>query len=235
MNQQPPEKRSWDESGMLEVHSIFFTIQGEGPLSGCRAVFVRLAGCNLQCPKCDTMYTDKRMRMTPDGLLYAIQECVRHELGRDIEDILVVFTGGEPFRQNLKPATDLLRHSGYLVQIETNGTLFQQLQYDSIVVVCSPKTGSINLHLLPHIDALKYVLHADHVAEDDGLPMNALGHTASPRLARPPEDFFGDIYLQPVDEQDLIENTRHLQAVIRSVKKYGYILCLQQHKLIGVE
>jgi len=50
MNQQPIEKQFLHPKGDLEVHSIFLTIQGEGPFTGQRAVFVRLAGCNLQCP-----------------------------------------------------------------------------------------------------------------------------------------------------------------------------------------
>jgi 7-carboxy-7-deazaguanine synthase len=234
MNQQLPEKRSWNEDGSLEVHSVFFTIQGEGPYVGNRAVFVRLAGCNLQCPECDTTYADKRALVKPEALLEAVKECIQSALGREDDAVLVVITGGEPYRQNLKPFTDLLRHSGMLVQIETNGTLFQQLQYDSVVVVCSPKTGSINPHLVPHIDALKYVIHADHV-DEDGLPVNALGHSAMPRLARPPEEFMGAVYLQPIDEGDAIKNERHLQAAVESVKRFGYILCLQVHKIIGTE
>ena len=36
-----------DEDRELLVHSVFKTIQGEGPYSGRVAVFIRLAGCNL--------------------------------------------------------------------------------------------------------------------------------------------------------------------------------------------
>ena len=53
MNTQPTEKRT--NSQNLDITEIFFTIQGEGPFSGHRAVFIRLAGCNLQCPACDTI------------------------------------------------------------------------------------------------------------------------------------------------------------------------------------
>src|SRR3954467_9071958 len=45
------------DGNSLSIHSIFYTLQGEGPYSGCPAVFMRLAGCNLQCPGCDTDYT----------------------------------------------------------------------------------------------------------------------------------------------------------------------------------
>lgn len=227
-NQQPPEKQEFDEEGHLDLHSVFSTIQGEGPFTGQRAIFIRLAGCNLQCPKCDTDYTSSRFRASPRAILEMVQEQAK-------QDHLVVITGGEPFRQNLRPVTDLLLQAGYRIQLETNGTLYQDLDYDFITVVCSPKAGSINRSLMPHISALKYVLHADGVSPDDGLPVLALGHSAKPQLARPPQDFWGTIYVQPIDEADPEENSRHLKAAINSVMQHGYTLCLQTHKIIHME
>ncbi len=52
LNNQPTEPRAAGDGTSLDVHSIFHTIQGEGPFSGRSAVFIRLAGCNLQCPMC---------------------------------------------------------------------------------------------------------------------------------------------------------------------------------------
>ena len=69
MNQQAPEKQQLRGDGLLAVHSIFYTIQGEGPFAGETAVFVRLAGCNLQCPLCDTDYTSDRRMVGPMGLV----------------------------------------------------------------------------------------------------------------------------------------------------------------------
>ena len=50
INIQPIEKRELSTDGSVQVHSIFYTLQGEGPFAGQPAVFVRLAGFNLQCP-----------------------------------------------------------------------------------------------------------------------------------------------------------------------------------------
>ena len=227
MNQQPPEKSVYDEYGILDVHSIFLTIHGEGPFTGHRAVFVRLAGCNLQCPMCDTEYTSGRSRMSPEEIRKVVRSLV-------CADCLVVITGGEPFRQNLCPLISTLLSDGLKIQIETNGTLYQDLPYSEITVVCSPKASSVNKKLLPHIAALKYVLQHNDI-QDDGLPSRALEHPNSGMLYRPPAEYGGIIYVQPADAQDTWKNNMNLGAAISSVLTHGHILCLQTHKITGME
>jgi len=147
LNTQPIEKRQ--HTTELEVHSIFYTIQGEGPFCGTPAVFVRLAGCNLQCPSCDTDYTSKRTRMTAEEIcdrvrwaivnseiagmtvaesLSAISDDPNDPASQTINFFkgLVVITGGEPSRQatGVEWLTLMLQQRlGCYVQIETNGTL----------------------------------------------------------------------------------------------------------------
>ena len=74
INIQPIEKRELSVDGSVQVHSIFYTLQGEGPFSGQPAVFVRLAGCNLQCPACDTDYTSRRTPMPVAAILDAVRD-----------------------------------------------------------------------------------------------------------------------------------------------------------------
>ena len=228
LNNQPPEKRVRSADGSVVVHSIFPTIQGEGPFAGCPAIFIRLAGCNLQCPGCDTDYTTTRTPLSPAVIIDTLLET-------PLPHNLVVITGGEPFRQNLTPLVNALLEADYVVQIETNGTLHDaDFPYQRCTIVVSPKTGSIARGLIEHIDALKYVLHADHLDPRDGLPLEALGHTASPRLARP-NGLVIPIYIQPEDTQDPVQNSKNIAACIASTMKFGYALGLQTHKLIGVE
>jgi 7-carboxy-7-deazaguanine synthase len=105
--------------GGLRVVEVFESIQGEGPFTGAYSLFIRLAGCNLRCPFCDTKYSwnPSRARVMSIGeLLEAVEEA---------EPSLVVVTGGEPLLQamQLEGLIHRLVEAGYKVQVETNGTL----------------------------------------------------------------------------------------------------------------
>ncbi len=104
----------------LSPNPIFWTIQGEAHLRGFQMCFVRLAGCNLQCPGCDTDYTSTRRQMGPYEVLAEVNELWRAERWRRG---LVVITGGEPFRLELSGLFNVRCDAGYFVQVETNGTL----------------------------------------------------------------------------------------------------------------
>jgi 7-carboxy-7-deazaguanine synthase len=239
MNTQAPEKRHRSLS-LYEVHSIFKTIQGEGPFTGYPAVFVRLAGCNLQCPGCDTEYTRTRQTMSAADIANAVKGLAWH-------GYIVVISGGEPFRQDIESLVRLLISHGRTVQIETNGTLpphnpasFARLtspedgSTPKCFVVCSPKTGRVHSALYPLIHCYKYVMDASSVASSDGLPLYALGHPATPHLARPHDGFAGKVYLQPRDEDDVVLNRDNLESCIKSCMEFGHVLQLQVHKIIGV-
>lgn len=230
MNEQAPEKQDLTYVGTLVVHSIFPTIQGEGPFVGIPCVFVRLAGCNLQCPMCDTEYTSIRQEMTYEQI---IREAIQL---MPPGNRLIVLTGGEPFRQNIVPFLHKCSTAEIVVQIETNGSLWVQgMEHCSAYhrIVCSPKAGKVNKHLIPHVNAWKYVGESDNL-DTDGLPLTALRHTAHPRLFRPPLGHPAPVYLQAADAKDEVENERNLNAVVASCMKHGHRLCLQVHKYIGV-
>lgn len=245
MNTQQPEKKN-PLYTPLEVHSIFFTIQGEGPFSGTPAIFIRLAGCNLQCPGCDTDYTSTREVMTSQQVLDNVKAL-------EVKTKLIVITGGEPFRQQLKTLIDLLLSENFYVQIETNGTLplnrdidflinKQTNQRSGLYIVCSPKTGSVHPTIMESACVFKYVISADCVDKNDGLPILVLEHSASPRVARPDFLSFPNIrhqlssrvIVQPMDTGNEFANSRNLQACIHSSLEFGYTLQIQLHKYLDL-
>lgn len=240
-NTQTPLALDLDGDRVL-VHSVWPTIQGEGPFAGSMAVFVRLVGCNLQCPFCDTDYTSTSKPYflhhedsAPNVVDDLCSEIRKHTPIRNRlmmhDRQLVVITGGEPFRQNLVALVHQLVLTGLKVQIETNGTIYQDIDKRA-TIVCSPKTPKIDERLGARASAFKYVLDASHVDTEDGLPAGTLGKYG--RTARPPDGWQGDIFVQPLDEQDEHKNENNLQACVKSVLRFGYRLCIQTHKIAKV-
>lgn len=231
LNTQPIEKKTTNADRYYSVQSIFKTIQGEGPFSGKPAIFIRLAGCNLKCPGCDTDYTSNRRDMHVSDITERVHKLAENKI------TLVVITGGEPFRQDITVLCNHLQDLlGYTVQIETNGTLPPSKGLSpNVVIVCSPKTGKLNRYMAERADAFKYVLSTTSVNENDGLPIHALYHPASPQIARPPKGFKGEVYLQPMDEYNWLPNSQNQRLVVENCLKYNYTLQLQIHKIIGVQ
>lgn len=234
MNNQPPEKPQGSD-GSLDVVKIFPTIQGEGPFVGRPCVFVRLAGCNLACPLCDTDYTSGRTRKSPETI---IRESIKLMPG---DASLLVITGGEPFRQNIDALVKRALSDGLTVQIETNGTLalcdsFPSMLQRNLYIVVSPKTGRVHPRIAERACAYKYVARMEDLNPLDGLPNYALLHPAEPKLARPPARIrLEEIYLQPADEFDAAKNAVNQEACLNSCLKHGYTFGLQLHKIVGVE
>jgi organic radical activating enzyme len=238
VNTQKPEPRDALNTYTLDLHSIFFTIQGEGPFAGHRAIFVRFAGCNLQCPGCDTEYTQGRARWDVADLVNMV-----HDLAEDNEapKCLVVVTGGEPLRQRIGYFVSKLFGLGHPVQIESNGMfapdpdLCSMLRQDEVTLVVSPKTKRIHVESFRRADAFKYVLDHRSMSERDGLPIRALDHPSGTHVgvARPRPG--APVYINPYDSGDPIWNLENLRAAADSAKRYGYILGVQLHKLVGLE
>lgn len=147
---------------------------------------------------------------------------------------LVVFTGGEPLRQNLVPAIKQLIVDGFQVQIETNGTFWNEgLENTGALIVCSPKSSHVHKKVYFHVLHWKYVIQADQVASD-GLPNSVLGAPIIP--ARPSANVSPtSIYIQPCDEADPERNAANRNAAVALCLQRGFRLCLQTHKLVGLE
>ena len=105
----------------MKVSEIFYSIQGEGMLTGVPSVFVRTSGCNLRCVWCDTPYTS----WAPEGSEMSVEEIlagVRQYPARH-----AVVTGGEPMiAPGIVELTEGIRRLGLHITIETAGTVYQQ-------------------------------------------------------------------------------------------------------------
>lgn len=234
LNVQKPEKQTKGNPQNLEVIDCWDTIQGEGPWAGHPAVFIRLAGCNLQCKTCDTDYTTNRRMMPIESIFDAVDDLLdkRHKGHRSVTD-RVVITGGEPFRQDIGELCRLFITRGVSIQIETNGTLYQEdFPYLPVMIVCSPKTTTIHPELDKKIHCFKYVIEAGHVDPNDGLPTSVLGIKVRPY--RPDMRDNRPIYVQPVETTYPEETQANVKASVKSCMDYGYRLSLQTHKLLGL-
>lgn len=111
------------------IVEIFDSIDGEGVTAGGLATFIRLAGCNLWCSYCDTPYALSKSYGETCSLSNILSEVKR------IGNKHVTLTGGEPlFAEHVNALIDALIDDGYIVNIETNGTI------DIEPYVCLEKT-----------------------------------------------------------------------------------------------
>lgn len=132
---------------LYPIVEIFKSIQGEGKWMGLPFTFIRLGGCNLNCPWCDTAYETVTSHMAPSDV-------VQH-----VETHRVVITGGEPTIHDLKPLLTELREQNKFVAIETNGTnpLPPRALLDWITV--SPKReNEFKIHRQCFPSEVKYVV-----------------------------------------------------------------------------
>ena len=206
------------------VKEIYFTLQGEGFHTGKHAVFCRFSGCNLWsgleknrenaiCNFCDTDFVGT------DGIngnKYQNAESLAKKIDeiwdKNLNDKLVVFTGGEPLLQLNEELIDLLHEKKFKVAIETNGTILPPENIDWICV--SPKKGAeFNLN---YGNEIKLVY---------------------PQKGLDPEEFkdfdFDHFFIQPMDGKDLQKNI--LQSVSYCIENPLWRLSLQTHKIMGID
>ena len=205
------------------VKEIFYTLQGEGALTGRPAVFCRFAGCNLWsgreedraaavCTFCDTDFVGldgSEGGRYPDAAALADQ--IAALWPGDGAARFVVCTGGEPLLQLDPPLIEALHARGFAIAIETNGTL--PLPHGLDWVCVSPKAGAALV--VTAGDELKIVV---------------------PQAGLSPLDFAGLDFrrfsVQPMDGPERARNAR--LAIEFCLKHPGWQLSLQTHKMTGI-
>jgi 7-carboxy-7-deazaguanine synthase len=102
----------------MRISEIFYSIQGEGVLTGVPSVFIRTSGCNLRCAWCDTPYASWQ----PEGSEMSLDELLAQATAQPTRHVVV--TGGEPMiAKSIREFLTRLRAAGCHVTVETAGTI----------------------------------------------------------------------------------------------------------------
>ncbi|MEH8147005.1 7-carboxy-7-deazaguanine synthase QueE [Aeromonas hydrophila] len=219
------------------INEIFQTIQGEGVFTGLPAIFVRLQGCPVGCPWCDTRHTwvvdparevgvqavldcsnesDGWSKMSTEQILASFQQ-----LGYQARH--VVITGGEPCLYDLQDLSAALIEAGYQVQIETSGTREIQTHEQTWVTV-SPKINMkgglpVLVSALERANEIKHPVATERHVEE----LDALLATASLR-----ENVV--IALQPISQKP-----RATQLAMATCIARNWRLSIQTHKYLDID
>ena len=207
----------------FSVKEIFYTLQGEGANAGRPAVFCRFAGCNLWsgreedragavCTFCDTDFvgTDGE-----GGGKFRTADLLADEIARHWGDStahrFVVLTGGEPLLQVDTPLVDALHARGFIIAVETNGTVEPPPGLDWICV--SPKADSTIV--VRAGNELKLVFPQEGVDPERYAGLD-----------------FTHFYLQPLD--NLLQSTNQRLAMDYCLAHPRWKLGLQTHKILDI-
>ena len=209
---------------MYIVKDIFYSLQGEGANVGRAVVFCRFAGCNLWtgkesdrkkavCQFCDTDFTAEDI--AEDGRFESAAQLADAILDlwpeSDPALRMVVLTGGEPLLQVDAPLVNEMQERQFRIALETNGTRPCPEGIDWICV--SPKGGTPCVIIAGN--ELKLVFPQSN---------------AMPELYE--SLHFDHFFLQPMDGEQRLENTRKAIEYCKAHPKWR--LSLQIHKILNI-
>ena len=221
----------------LNINEMFETIQGEGAYTGIPSVFVRLQGCPVGCPWCDTKHTweiKSDLSVSSEDVIAKSSESETYFASNE-ENLLslfkregyvakhVVITGGEPCMYDLRPLTTMLHENGFTTQIETSGT-FEVLCDSRTYVTVSPKINmkggyDVLVSALERANEIKHpIAMQKHIDELDAL------------LSKVSSLDGKQVCLQPISQQK-----RATELAVSTCIERNWRLSLQTHKYIGIE
>lgn len=201
----------------LPIHETFqSTVQGEGYWSGCLVDFIRLSGCPVGCPWCDTGYANGGENLP------RVERSI-HELLAELKSPRVVISGGEPFIQkHLSELIQALLAAGKQVSIETSGAFWKEVSPEAWITL-SPKQHisskyPVQSQFWSRANEVKIVIETGEEIEFYQEHLSA-----HPNLY---------VYLQP----EWNSSSKSLPLILQMLQqKPDYRLSLQTHKYIGVQ
>jgi organic radical activating enzyme len=207
------------------VHERFLSFQGEGVHMGWPAFFIRLYGCPVHCPWCDSAGT-----WHPKHVPSNVRKFTASELAEEAANSgarFVVITGGEPAIHDLTELCSRLHAENLKCHLETSGAFPIKGHFDWITL--SPKRWRLPLdENLYFANEFKFIIEHEKDVEFyngvlfdgfDGSPfMNSITNSNAP------------IWLHP--EWSQRNNTKLLKFIVDVVKRgENYRAGYQLHKL----
>lgn len=229
----------------FKVHSVFESISGEVSNfpQGSRTLFIRLAGCNLRCPWCDT----PESLITDSALDYSVTMLLDQIYSSGIDNILI--TGGEPLLQS-DLLVDLcqeietkywgLEEPPKKIAIETNGTIpipKKLLKMENITIIMDWKFldnySPIESHYysLREIDFIKFVI----TNKMDLMRATCIQALLTHELTHPPIFAYSPM-IKDTDTPDSIQSNILIKEIIATWKAVGIngVLNIQMHKFLNL-
>ena len=200
----------------MKIIEIFDSIDGEGIRTGQPCTFIRLAGCNLRCSYCDTLYAlfgedepCEYTEMTVDEIIARVNPKFHR----------ITLTGGEPLiHKDCDKLIDALLKEGHEINIETNGAvdirpfreghetdkLFFTVDYKLPSSGMENKMVWDNFVSLKPYDVIKFVVGSD----EDLSVMKSVIEKITPQYEEMPHIFAGVVFgdYEPLKLIDAIMN-----------------------------
>jgi 7-carboxy-7-deazaguanine synthase len=219
------------------INEIFETLQGEGTFTGVPSIFIRLQGCPVGCPWCDTQHTweTRAEDEVSVATMMAKTDATSQWAAMSASDIVaeiskqgyqakhVVITGGEPAMFDLLALANALEAQGLQLQIETSGT-FELKVTEGTWVTVSPKLD------MPG----GYLVRADAMARANEIkhPIAMQKHidALDALLAHNPVRDDVQICLQPISQRP-----RATELAMQTCIARNWRLSVQLHKYLNIE
>lgn len=217
------------------VNDIYTCVQGEGVQTGVAMVLLRLHGCAVGCPWCDTKETwelaaanekptlAEALGTNPYYVQMSAAEIAAYIRSHHPGPKWILVTGGEPAQYECGPLVAALQQAGWQTAIETSGTETGHVSAGFDWVCVSPKLNmpggkTVLPAALAVADEVKHVVGRQRDIEE----LDALLATVALKESV-------QICLQPVSVSE-----RATALCLDTVQQRGWRLSVQMHKYIGV-